>query len=310
MPRQTAPVPASAPLIPLVEDAAQEALPAVARPQNTWERAFFGIDFTALRAHIRTAEDVDWGDAAFSQLALRQRDYRTESAFCAVRLTDGMVLGAGLDREFFAASMIKCPYTLWICTQIDAGAGDLSEELSYLRVDRIGGTGVIRKQDRSSYTVQELIYYTIVDSDNDAYSILYRRFGTQGYNRWLSALQTRYLYLSSDSMWAYCTPRDMALVFSAVCEYGASGAGCSAFFLDTLSAAQPDYLGAALRGQTEAPTLTKYGYVDGAFHESGAVADPYHPALVAVYTAGYQGERDITFITDTEAALYSLLRGA
>lgn len=126
------------------------------------------------------------------------------------------------DKKISSASMIKAPYVYTLLVCADEGLVDLDEERTYNSTMFVDGTGVFKDfKDGSVFTVRELISYTMRYSDNTAYSMLRKRFGSEyftlvmekagisepDYSKWYSATALQYgefftllaAYLSSDS---------------------------------------------------------------------------------------------------------------
>lgn len=105
---------------------------------------------------------------------------------CAVMLysMDGTVLYSYNPNTMISgASLIKLPYVVFCCQQLEKGVRSLSESLKYTSSFYHGGSGIIRKNGYGkSYTISQLIDYALRYSDNVAYDMLVYLFGTKGFN--------------------------------------------------------------------------------------------------------------------------------
>ena len=284
--------------------------------EPTREEFLQTLDFDRIHASILSARDADedtsapFGEELYQKVFSVYDSYEDPFGFCAVDLKTGTVLSHGLDRELFAASIIKASYVFWVCHEIDAGRGTLEEILPYRQSDRRGGTGAIRDLDGTEYSVSECIHYIFAVSDNDAYSMLNRRFGTDGYNTFLRSMDMKSMFLGSDSLWGYLTPRDAALLFCEILRYAASGEGCSGLLLDEMAAAEDNWIAEALKEKTACEVPMKYGWVNGSFSECAAVLDREHPMLLSVYTTGNRTDGDIAYLKEQASCLFDCLASA
>ena len=105
---------------------------------------------------------------------------------CAVMLysMDGSVLYSYRpDTMISGASLIKLPYCIYVCQQIEKGERSLTDTLKYTSKFYHGGSGIIRKNGyNKTYTISQLIDYTLRYSDNVGYDMLVYLFGTKGFN--------------------------------------------------------------------------------------------------------------------------------
>ena len=124
--------------------------------------------------------------------------YGAGVSFYIVSLNDGMTIGYNVDKGFETASSIKAPYALYIYKEIDAGNIDPNQQIIYEEKYYNKGTGIIKKSDfGTTYSVKDLVYYSLNDSDNIAHIMLHKNFGVKGYNDMLKNLGTKQLYLTA-----------------------------------------------------------------------------------------------------------------
>lgn len=126
------------------------------------------------------------------------------------------------DGIFSSASMIKAVYCYTLLAAADAGEIDLDFETVYDTSMYVEGTGKFKNIESGSvFTVRELVSYVMRYSDNTAYSMLRKLFGTKyfapameaagisavKYNKWWNSTAVQYgefftalaLYFESDS---------------------------------------------------------------------------------------------------------------
>lgn len=88
------------------------------------------------------------------------------------------------EKSYFAASLMKEPFCLYILQKAARGECDLSKELVYTKSFYAGGTGKIRYQPvGGKYTIQTLVEYAIRYSDNIALRLLRNEFGTEEFTK-------------------------------------------------------------------------------------------------------------------------------
>lgn len=127
-------------------------------------------------------------------------------------LFSGFTVSYNADKPIFTASTIKAPAMIYIYENASNGKIDLSEKLVYTSNYYSGGTGILKnKAYNTSYTVDELIEYTIVYSDNIAYKMLIDKFGKDNINNFWKEKGTKYIF-ESNSIWGFIDVND-ALIY-------------------------------------------------------------------------------------------------
>lgn len=153
--------------------------------------------------------------------------YGASTAFYIVSLEDGFSIGYNIDKGYETASSIKAPYALYIYEEASKGNIDLDSLVEYKEKFYNPGTGVVKNSSFGTYfSVRDLAYYSLFESDNIAHTILHGTFGVNGYNQFLRDLGTKQLYLTAGNPWGFTSCRSAALVwqeiynFSLRSEYG------------------------------------------------------------------------------------------
>ena len=110
---------------------------------------------------------------AVSDMDALTKNYRN---FCAVQICtmDGEELYSyNADSPVFCASVIKLPYSVFVCREIEAGKKSLDDTFTYTSSWYHKGTGVIRHNvEGKEYTVRQLLDYMLRYSDNVAWDAL------------------------------------------------------------------------------------------------------------------------------------------
>ncbi|MBR3630943.1 MAG: serine hydrolase [Oscillospiraceae bacterium] len=116
---------------------------------------------------------------------------RSYSRNCAVQLQtyDGdTIYSHNPELILSGASVIKLPYAVYACGQIEEGVHTLDETMTYTKEWYHGGSGIIRKNGYGKvYTIRQLLDYSLRYSDNVAYDMLVELFGIDGFNETIAA---------------------------------------------------------------------------------------------------------------------------
>ena len=195
--------------------------------------------------------------------------------------------------KFHSASTIKAPYCLYLS---ESGA-DLSAEIPFLSSSRTSASGMLTSSAvGQSFTADELIGYTIRDSDNQAYRLLYDTFGTDGYNEYITSIGIPGLALNSGSEWAEVSARELS---AAMSEIYRSSETLAEHLKNTSFNAQ-------ISAGTAYETAHKYGYNGGAdgYHDTAIVYAPGTAYVLTVMTyMDFAVEKDANALFSTTAEM-------
>ena len=209
--------------------------------------------------------------------------YGAATAFYIVSLDDGMSVAYNVDKQFETASSIKAPYALWIYKQIAAGEIDPEQVIEYQPYFYNKGTGIVKNSAPGTpYTVRDLVYYSLHESDNVAHIMLHKTFGVKGYNDMLGALGTKQLYLTAGNPWAYTSCRSAALIWQDIYNFSLQG-NEGITFLNILSNGKYNYYKEVM------PTLasaSKTGFAFKDVLETGIVFDKHPYIALAIANKG------------------------
>lgn len=146
--------------------------------------------------------------------------YGASCSFYMLGLNDGMSIGYNVDKVYETASSIKASYALYIYREIDKGNINHLEKLVYEEWFYNEGTGEIKNSEYGvEYSILDLVYYSLNDSDNIAHTMLHNRFGVDGYNKMLRNLKTKQLYLSASSPWGFTSARSAAIIWQDIYNF-------------------------------------------------------------------------------------------
>ena len=181
-----------------------------------------------------------------------------------------------IDKSFETASSIKAPYALWIYEQFANGSIDPTQELTYEEYYYNKGTGVIKNSEFGvPYTIRDLVYYSLNDSDNIAHIMLHKNFGVSGYNKMLSNLGSKQLYLTAGNPWAYTSCRSAALIWQEIYNFALRDPE-GVTLLNILSNGKYNYFKEVM---PDIPSASKTGFANKDVVETGIVFDNDKPYI-------------------------------
>ncbi len=210
-------------------------------------------------------------------------NYGRNNSFYIVSLEDGMSVGYNVDSKYETASSIKAPYALYIYEEIAKGNIDQNQEIIYESKHYNKGTGVVKNSDFGTpFTVKDLVYYSLTESDNVAHIMLHKTFGVKGYNQLLKNLGTKDLYLTSSNPWGFTSPRSAALVWQEIYNFSLREAE-GITFLNILSGGKYNYFREVM---PSIPSASKAGFANKDVVQTGIVFGDHPYIAIAVANKG------------------------
>ncbi len=218
-------------------------------------------------------------------------------SFFAVDLNSGISLSYNADEKYSAASMVKAAYVYYVCHEIDAGNASLDEKLTYTAADTVYADNVIGKAGiDKEYTLYQVIYYTIVSSDNEGYYMLLRRFGKDGYDEMMSSVGCPTLSVNS-TRWPATSALDMAKLWQKIYAYkDETETGKMLYELFE----QVEYMNFIERA-LEVPVANKAGWNSSVFNDSGIVSGENSTYILAILSEG-------NYFTAVKNQFYDIIR--
>ncbi len=195
--------------------------------------------------------------------------------------------------QIFGASLIKLPYAVYACQQLSAGVHSLSDTMTYTEDWFHDGTGIIRKRDcGETYTIRELLDYSLCYSDNVAYDMLVSLFGVNGFNQMVSGWgysvriatpSPRFPAVTSTFM--YTSMREMYLHRNE----GECWSVCWDALLNSTDIKMRPIL-------SDGDAAVKYGWVEERVYHETCFVDGKVPYILTVMTAIRTEEPDTAFM--------------
>lgn len=116
-------------------------------------------------------------------------------AFYYLDINTGFSVAYNENQKIFGASVLKAPFVIYVYKQASMGKINLDEELVYTKEFYSKGSGVLQNEEfGKSYSIKELCYYAIHDSDNIAYKMLADRFGIENAKEFWKDLGVNSIY--------------------------------------------------------------------------------------------------------------------
>ncbi len=245
------------------------------------------IDITSLQYTNNTISiaDTDFklSDDLTSSIYDTINNYGASSSFYIVDLNNGMSVGYNVDRHYETASSIKAPYALYIYEEIAKGNINPNQEITYTSQHYNQGTGIIKNSNfETNYTVRDLVYYSLTESDNIAHIMLHSKFGVKGYNEMLRNLGTKELYLTAGNPWGYTSCRSAALIWQEIYNFSLKdNEGIT--FLNILANAKYNYFKEVM---PSIPSASKAGFASLDVVTTGIVFDKTPYIAIAIANKG------------------------
>ena len=196
--------------------------------------------------------------------------YGASASFYIVSLDDGMTIGYNVDRKFETASSIKAPYALYLYHEVAKGNIDLNQKLVYKERYYNPGTGVVKRSPfGTEYTIKDLIYYSLYESDNIAYEML-------------GNLGTKELYLTASNPWGYTSCRSAALIWQDIYNFSITDSE-GIELLNILSTGKYNYYKEVM---PEIESASKTGFAKKDVVETGIVFDDHPYIAIAMANKG------------------------
>ena len=185
------------------------------------------------------------------------------------------------DICFYSASAIKFLACLYIYENAEKDKNILEKKLKFKDEDFKGGSGILKNQkNKKEYTIKELIYYTLKESDNTAYIKLVNYIGKDNLKEYGLSLGAKHT-LEGKDLFGITNSNDMVIYLTHLHEYLNKNTKLSNELKECML--DPSYQ--IIKPQTFKNNLfvRKYGSFGIAFHEVGIVYTK-NPFVVVILT--------------------------
>lgn len=198
-------------------------------------------------------------------------------------LESGLTIEYLADKQYQAASVIKAPYMHYL---LEFEEIDPTEKLT-LKVKQGGSKHIDDFPTGTQFTVEELIQYTILYSDNSAYYLLSERYGFKGFNDYAAGLGIQTIQdlplQFPKPRFGYLTARDAGIYFEDIYHFIESDTpNAQKLYTYLTSTAYQKQITAALGDQYA--IAHKYGEQgDQGYHDAAIVYAP-KPYILTIFT--------------------------
>lgn len=195
-------------------------------------------------------------------------------------LFSGFTISYNADGAIFTASTIKAPAMIYIYENASLGKIDLNEKLVYTSNFYHGGSGVIQtKPYNTEYTIEELLQYTIYESDNIAYKMLMHRFGRENiYDFWKNKGAKN--IFKHNTIWGYTSTNDALLYMRELYRFSRENEEYGPKLLEHFKKAKWKLV---TDKNGEYNTANKGGWSNATIHDVAIVFDE-NPYVLAIMT--------------------------
>ena len=116
-------------------------------------------------------------------------------AFYYFDLNTGFSVSYNKDQKIYGASVLKAPFVIYIYKEASLNNVNLDEKMTYTKDFYTGGSGIIQNEEFGKvYSIKDLCYYAIVESDNIAYKMLASRFDINDVKDFWNKLNVNSIY--------------------------------------------------------------------------------------------------------------------
>ncbi|MDL2287571.1 class A beta-lactamase-related serine hydrolase [Eubacteriales bacterium OttesenSCG-928-G02] len=177
------------------------------------------------------------------------------------------------------ASVIKAPYVKYILSQNI----DLEQKLIMSESKIQNGAGVINKQPiGTEFTIKDLIKYSIINSDNTAYKMLYDYFGFNGFNNYTKSYGINTKTSAADFL-GYMNVKECGTLFEDIYYYMNNNSNGNVLYEYLTNTTYNKLIPA---GINDVKIAHKYGYMSGyttVIHDAGIVYEE-NPYILIIYS--------------------------
>lgn len=193
----------------------------------------------------------------------------------------GLEINYNEKQPIYASSLIKAPTSIYVYKEASLNNTDLNQELIYTKKFQIGGTGIIQNNKfNTKYSLQNLVKYSIINSDNVAHLMLLDKYKRDNLLNFWSNKGTKELF-KKNSSWGNVSANDASIymeeLFNFYQEDNELGKELMSYFLNTKF---------KLIRNEKYKVAHKYGWTSKYIHDSAIIfrENPY--ILVILSTKG------------------------
>ncbi|MCL1859288.1 MAG: serine hydrolase [Oscillospiraceae bacterium] len=230
-----------------------------------------------------TALDEFKGPEEFAELHKLIVKYGKRVSVYYKDLTDGEEYFYNLNENYFIASLIKAPYVVYVyrcllnMAEDEENNYDPEQTYKYIKPDYREGTGVIKNMEfGTEFTLDELIYYAICESDNVAMDKIRKIFPVSGFIDFAEEIGLPHIQDIRSAVNGRICARCAAAYIEAIYNFIEEGNIYSEVLKELMLSTRNKMIYA------DYPIVRKYGWTEDAFHDMGIVYNENRPYLIVI----------------------------
>ena len=201
-------------------------------------------------------------------------------SFIYYDIITGHTFSYNADVEIPTSSSIKASLAIYILDQVSQGKADLNKKVTYTEAFYNGGSGTIKNQAAGTqYTIDQLLEYMMIDSDNVAYLLLLNEFGYKNSQEYWFKLGTTTTY-NRGSSWGTITATDGLVYMRKLYSFYREDEHYGEKLMDLFKRARFRYL---FQSSKDVEVAHKSGYTAASTNDLSLVFDE-HPFIFIVLT--------------------------
>lgn len=192
------------------------------------------------------------------------------------------VINYNEEHEFYGESIIKLAYAIYIYDYLIDNQDEFDTVLKYNSNFYVTGSGVIRYMDLSniSFTIRELLYYMVEDSDNIAFYMLIDYFGKDDARAYWNEFGTNLTFTGWDNF-GLISGSDATIYLNRLYEIISTN---DTYYDDLIQSSQKAAKNSILNETLNETMYFKYGGANYCYHEIAIVDDDANPYMITVLT--------------------------
>ncbi|MBQ8681400.1 MAG: serine hydrolase [Bacilli bacterium] len=198
-------------------------------------------------------------------------------------LFSGFTVSYNEETPIFTASTIKAPAMIYLYEMASQDKIDLNERLTYTKEFYNGGSGILKnKEVNTTYTIDELIKYSIINSDNIAYSMLMNRFTREKTLTFWQGLGTKQIF-TLNTIWGVTSAKDASIYMKELYKFSKENEEYGSKLMEYFKNTEWKLI---TNKNGEFNTANKGGWSDNAIHDVAIVFDNNPYTLVIMSNLG------------------------
>ena len=287
-----------------------ESDPAVQKAVVDETEAYTPVNYIQERVREDERQVMCLGNLAVSRESLDAlnallRSYPNSISVKAVTVDGTKGLSFNSGRGYQSSSTIKGPYAFYCYLQMEEGNGSLDDTMTYTGAYYAEGTGSIRyRPTGTTYTIRELLYRTLWESDNISYAMCVSKWGYDGYNEYMDSLGCDSLKLQYTIWPNQVTVEDLVIVWSEIYRYFEEGSELSQVLYDSCTPGAWNCLSGAI--PDNCIISQKYGWA-GSYGDGAIVRTPQGDYILSVFVNSPGSDYDRNMVTRVVAQVHEIM---